>query len=434
MFEQLVSQLASGPTLLAAESANWVNSLLTGVQGAVPAAHRDAMFAPQASSGDDDFWPEDDDDWMAFYRPYNVANGILTIPVRGVLVNNFGWAIGDWITGYTYLAKAFDRGMDDPQVRGIVFDIDSPGGEVSGNFDLVDAMYARRGEKPVRAFANDAAYSAAYSIASAADSITVDRTGGVGSIGVITWHADYSKMLEKTGIQMTPIFAGAHKTDGNPYQALPDSVKNRMQERIDSLYAIFVQTVARNRGMDEQAVRDTEALTFGAQEAIEKGLADATGSFTEGVAAFANELAPTSGGYTMSTKTDDTNAQLEAATAAAKAEGVKEGAAAERTRIKAILEHENAQGRSAAAANIALTTDLSVDQATTLLGTLPAEAAKAESAQTEAADPVTSAFEQAMNRGGNPDVGALGGEGGKPSAKDQLLADYAAAGGPRKTK
>ncbi len=68
------------------------------------------------------------------------------------------------------------------EVKGIAFVIDSPGGHVAGNFDLVDKIFAARDVKPIRAFAAENAYSAAYSIASAAQSITVARTGGVGSI------------------------------------------------------------------------------------------------------------------------------------------------------------------------------------------------------------------------------------------------------------
>ncbi|TOL42864.1 serine peptidase, partial [Vibrio parahaemolyticus] len=71
---------------------------------------------------------------------------------------------------------------------GICLDIDSPGGEVAGCFDLVDLIYELRGKKPIYAILSENAYSAAYAIASAADKIYVPRTGGVGSVGVIVIH------------------------------------------------------------------------------------------------------------------------------------------------------------------------------------------------------------------------------------------------------
>ena len=117
---------------------------------------------------EDGYWP-DSDSWMTYYRPYNVKNGILSIPVQGVLVHGLSYAFGTWATGYTYIRRALSRGLEDPEVRGIAFVINSGGGEVSGNFDLVDFAYAARGRKPTVAFVNEHAYSAAYSIASVAD-------------------------------------------------------------------------------------------------------------------------------------------------------------------------------------------------------------------------------------------------------------------------
>ena len=152
-------------------------------------------IAKKMADGTDEFWTE-----FGVYtkriRPYVVENGILHLPVRGVLLHGFPYQFYDMATGYEYIWKAFDRGLADPEVKGIALVIDSPGGMVAGNFDLVDRMYAARGQKPVRAFASEYAFSAAYSIASVADSITLPRTGEVGSIGVVTSHLDLSKAYE----------------------------------------------------------------------------------------------------------------------------------------------------------------------------------------------------------------------------------------------
>ncbi|NEH44757.1 S49 family peptidase [Rhizobium leguminosarum] len=237
----------------------------------------------------DDFWPVPDS-WLATYRPYIVKNGILMIPVKGVLLFGVGYAIGDYATGYVYIAKALERGLADPQVKGIAFIIDSPGGHVAGNFDLADKIFNARGQKPIHAFAAENAYSAAYSIASACKTVTVARTGGLGSIGVVTVHLDASKAIDGAGLKVTFIHYGKHKVDGNAYEALPADVKDRIQARIDNLGELFVSTVARNRAMDAQAVRDTEALTFGADEAVSLGLADKVGVLDGAIADFASYL------------------------------------------------------------------------------------------------------------------------------------------------
>ena len=241
-------------------------------------------LAAYATAGDG-FWPTPDS-WKAAYRPYVVSDGVLQIPVKGVLLNDFPWAIGSYATGYVYILRAAMRGMADPQVHGLALICDTPGGMVAGNFDLVDKLYAMRGAKPIRAFAHESAYSAGYSIASAADRIIVSRTGGVGSIGVVTGHVDRSTALAEAGLKVTFIFAGKHKVDGNATEPLAADVKARMQARIDRLYAVFVSTVARNRGMPEASVQATEALTYTAEEAVIEGLADAVGSLDDEIAAF----------------------------------------------------------------------------------------------------------------------------------------------------
>jgi signal peptide peptidase SppA len=286
-----LARFADAPALVAADRRDEFEAALSAL--AADPAVRELV----ADTGDA-FW---DAPGARYYRPYVVANGILTIPVRGVLLNDFPFQFGAYATGYGYISKALERGLADPDVRGIAFVINSPGGEVAGNFDLADAIYAARGQKPLRAFAAESAFSAAYSIASAADRISLPRTGGVGSIGVVTAHLDISKAYAEIGFKVTFVFAGAHKVDGNPYEPLPDGVKARIQERVDALYQVFVSTVARNRGLEEQAVRDTEALTFMADEALSNGLADAIGSLDSSLAEFAADLNnPDEGDETMS--------------------------------------------------------------------------------------------------------------------------------------
>ena len=125
---------------------------------------------------------------------YDVVGGVAVIQVAGTLVQKLGTLRPySGMTGYDGIRQNFLTALIDPDVTSIVLDIDSPGGEVSGCFDLVDAIYEARGSKPIWAILNDAAYSAAYAIASAADKIYVPRTGGTGSVGVIWIHMDWSE-------------------------------------------------------------------------------------------------------------------------------------------------------------------------------------------------------------------------------------------------
>ena len=166
-------------------------------------------------------------------------------------------ARGDWLTTllgateYGAIADALTAAADDPAVRGIVLEIDSPGGEVGGLFDLVDGIGAirQRSGKPLWAVASEAALSAAYAIASAADRLYVTRTGEVGSVGVVAVHLDESGADAMAGLKWTLIHAGARKTDGNPHEPLSPRVTAEIQADVDHLYDHLVALVAANRGL-----------------------------------------------------------------------------------------------------------------------------------------------------------------------------------------
>ncbi len=397
----LAAQFANQPVLVSSEHFAQFDALLGAVVG-----NDDFARLSETTATTDDFWGED----YAWVRPYEVsAEGILSIPVKGMLLNGFPYALGSFATGYEYISKAVERGFDDANVKGIALICNSPGGMVAGCFEAADKIFALRGDKPIRAFAHESAYSAAYAIASAADSIAVSRTGGVGSIGVVTSHIDLSKMYANMGVKQTFIFAGAHKVDGNAAEPLPAEVKDRIQARIDELYDVFVSSVARNRGMEEQAVRDTEALTYTATQAVSIGLADSIGPLDDAVAQFCADLSTPNGEKTMSIQKDNTavveQAVHDQAVADAKAAGFSEGVAAAQSRIGAILGGEEAKGREELANHFAFKTSMSADDALAALAVSPKAAVEAPAAKVEAPTAgVEGGFEAAMAEG-NPEVG-----------------------------
>jgi signal peptide peptidase SppA len=204
------------------------------------------------------------------------AQGIAVIPIVGTLVQRtMGVNAVSGLTSYKDIEKQFLAAVSNPQVRGILLDVDSPGGEATGVFDLADTIFQARGTKPIWAFANEQALSAAYAIASSADKIFLPRTGVLGSIGVYALHVDQSELDKKLGLSYTFIHAGEHKIDGNPHSPLSQSEVDEIQQEVDQVYDLFVSTVSRNRALDEEDVRNTEAMIFMGEEAVSMGLADA---------------------------------------------------------------------------------------------------------------------------------------------------------------
>ena len=215
------------------------------------------------------------------------APGIAVIPVHGTLVKRTaGLDAASGLTSYTEIAAMLDSALADPQVAGILLDIDSPGGEASGSFELARRVREASAVKPVWAVANDSAYSAAYAIGSAANRLIVSETGGVGSIGVIALHIDQSVKDANEGYRYTAVTAGTHKNDFSPHQPLTDEAKAELQAEVDRLYGLFVDHVASMRTLSSDDVRSTEAgLYFGAN-AIAAGLADAVGTFESALTDF----------------------------------------------------------------------------------------------------------------------------------------------------
>lgn len=194
------------------------------------------------------------------------------------------------MTSYERIENDFMDAVTDPSKQAILMLFDSPGGEVGGLFDLADLIQAQRGQKPIYAAVSESAFSAAYALASACDRIFLTRTGGVGSIGVFTMHVDMSAMDEKDGLKFTYVFAGNKKLDGNPHEPLSGDARGTIQSEVDRTYDLFVQTVARNRGIDAKKVRGTEAGLFFGAEGIAVGLADDVGTVAEVVAAIQKEI------------------------------------------------------------------------------------------------------------------------------------------------
>lgn len=219
---------------------------------------------------------------------YRNEDGIALINVHGELVNR-GAYVGavSGLTSYEGLDASLRAARDDSSIRAIVLDMNSPGGAAAGAMETADLVRKISQEKPVVAFVNALAASAAYAIASGASHIIATPSATLGSIGVVWMHLDRSAQLDKSGLKPTLLTAGAYKADGHPFASLPDDARTRIQSQIDTVYSLFIETVATHRGMSTEDVRKTEAGVFMGRAAVAAGLADKIGGIDD-VFAFLN--------------------------------------------------------------------------------------------------------------------------------------------------
>lgn len=201
--------------------------------------------------------------------------GTLIVPILGSMTHRASFLDAmSGIQSYGAIQSKIQAGLDDPSVKSILLDMDSPGGSVAGAFDLRDYIYSIRGQKPIVALARDTMASAAYLIGSACDKVYTTQTGQVGSIGVVAMHLDQSAKNKQAGVKPTFIYAGEYKTAGNPHEPLKGAALEYLQESVNQSYDMFVDAVAEARGIDADEIRATEARVYRGQKAVEIGLAD----------------------------------------------------------------------------------------------------------------------------------------------------------------
>lgn len=283
-------------------------------------------------------------------RFYQVVNGIAVLPVSGTLVHKLGGMRPfSGMTGYDGITARLQQAISDPEVTGVLLDIDSPGGQAAGAFDCADMIYRLGQQKPIWALMNDVACSGAMLLASACSRRLVTQTARIGSVGVVMAHASYAGQLEQEGVEITLLYSGKHKTDLNPYQALPDDVRTDYQQKMDATRQMFADRVAQYIGLSAEAVMATEAAIYDGQAGIEVGLADEMVNAADAISVMAAALKNNSKGGDMPELT------------------ATEAAAQENRRVMGIIGCSEAKGREALAQMLAGQPGMSVAQAQGIL-------------------------------------------------------------------
>jgi capsid assembly protease len=252
----------------------------------------------------------DDDEPEEDPKGYRMAaGGVAVIPVHGMITQRANmftrWSGG---TSAEDLIAAFDRAQVDSEVKGLVFDFDSPGGQVNGTPDAANRIFSARGGKPMVAVVNTMAASGAYWLASAVGRIVTSPSGFTGSIGVYVAHTEWTQFDNQRGVRTTLVSAGPHKVDANPYEPLGAQGRATLQERVNVIYEHFLSAVAKHRGTTVEAVRSGygRGKTLYGETAVAAGLADAVGTLDQVVRDLARQVSASSGSGNTTVRIDAT--------------------------------------------------------------------------------------------------------------------------------
>lgn len=187
------------------------------------------------------------------------------------------------LTSTERLSARVRAAVADPAVKGILLDMDTPGGQVAGGMEFAAELRAAREAKPLWAVANYQALSLGYWFASQASQIIASPSSLLGSIGVLAEHEDRSAEGEKMGVQRKVFRYGKNKALVNDAEPLSDDAAEEIQKHVDAFGRAFETDVAKGRGISVDVVRSQfgQGLVFGAKEAVERGLADSVGTLDD---------------------------------------------------------------------------------------------------------------------------------------------------------
>lgn len=223
--------------------------------------------------------------------PFQVlSNGVAVLAVNGPLLQR---AVDFWfwtIEGYDRIRDQFLTAMAEDSVTGVLLLVDSPGGHVAGLFEAIRHMRAAKdvAGKPVVAYVDELAASAAYGLASLADRIVVPASGVVGSVGVIGVMAEQTKALEMAGVNVAVVKTGNEKADGHPYVPMTEAAVARFRARLLELDEQFSALVTANRpSLTRAALKALQAGTRMGSAAVDAGLADEMGGMDAALRAVA---------------------------------------------------------------------------------------------------------------------------------------------------
>lgn len=282
-FARVASRLFNAPLMLRPEKAEMLCAALVDRLGI---AKLDSIDGRSLGAAQMRQMAMDDSDWYSKPKTaremYEVRRGVATICINGSLVHKLG-GVEPYcgMVGYDQIERIIADAQANEEVGALLLDLDSPGGEVAGCFDFarkLRTMGARGGGKPIIAFANEMACSAAYAIASQCDAVMTTETGIVGSIGVWTMLVDMTKGLSKNGIEVTMIRAGERKARGGPYEHADRETLTKLELWVDDTWRIFATLVAETRPISAQAVLALEGDWYTGPDALGLGLVDAVDS------------------------------------------------------------------------------------------------------------------------------------------------------------
>ena len=218
--------------------------------------------------------------------PYgNVAHIKILGPILTYTSSGFGSASG---ASSTEIVRLIEKADDNPEIKAILFEINSPGGTAVASYEIADAI--AKTNKTTVAWIREGGTSGAYWAASACDYIIANPMSITGSIGVISSYIEFEGTLNRYNASYRRLVSGDYKDIGSPFKTMTEDEEQIMLQNLDAIRAVFVSAVADNRGLSLESVNEVaDGRFYIGKQAFELGLVDDLGGKDEAVAWIENK-------------------------------------------------------------------------------------------------------------------------------------------------
>lgn len=222
-------------------------------------------------------------------RGNSLGDKIVIFSINGVISTSNNDFFGQNAVDPSEVVKEIKDLDKDKSVKGIIFEIDSPGGDAVASQEIADAI--KKLDKKNYAVIRSVGASGAYWIASASDKIIASPMSITGSIGVLSSYLQFSELFEKYGVNYERLVGGEYKDLGSPFRELTDDERRLLQKKIKLVHEFFIGEVAKNRNLSVDYVTDISTGEFYmGQEALALDLIDELGDRDKAIEMMKKEL------------------------------------------------------------------------------------------------------------------------------------------------
>lgn len=218
------------------------------------------------------------------------SGNVALIKVHGIIMSTGDSSLfGQEIASADSIIKLIEKADRNPNIKAIIFEINSPGGSAVATEEIVNAI--KKTNKTTVSYIREVGASGGYWTATATEQIYASRMSITGSIGVLASYLEFSGLLEDYNITYQRMVGGRYKDVGSPFKKMTPIEERMFQEQIDQMHDFFIKEVAENRGMPEAEVRAlaTGMFYIGAK-AKQLGLIDEIGGREEAIAYIEEKL------------------------------------------------------------------------------------------------------------------------------------------------